>query len=186
MCATRFLRISAANIGSNRFHQNRTVSWLMSIPRSARRSSTLRSDSGYFTYIITTRRMTSGELNIEQWVRSRRGASLPVGSAVPHRLQPEEAMPVPIRAGDRLGNLRKAAVDATIPGVPVVEDHDPLQTAVPFPNQQSSGLEPDALARRRPAGCKGRSAPRLERFVPGLAQTPQDRSSFWAFYAVPS
>jgi hypothetical protein len=42
--------------------QNRTVSWLMSIPRSARRSSTLRSDSGYFTYIITTRRMTSGEL----------------------------------------------------------------------------------------------------------------------------
>ena len=38
------------------------VSWLMSIPRSAKRSSTLRSDSGYFTYIITTRRITSGEL----------------------------------------------------------------------------------------------------------------------------
>ena len=34
----------------------------MLIPRSARRSSTLRSDSGYLTYIITTRRMTSGEL----------------------------------------------------------------------------------------------------------------------------
>ena len=62
MCATRLLRISAANIGPNRFHQNRTVSWLMSIPRSAKRSSTLRSDSGYLTYIITTRRMTSGEL----------------------------------------------------------------------------------------------------------------------------
>src|SRR6202051_1192456 len=62
MCATRLLRISAANIGPNRFHQNRTVSWLMSIPRSASRSSTLRSDSGYLTYIITTRRMTSGEL----------------------------------------------------------------------------------------------------------------------------
>src|SRR5271165_1714465 len=58
----RLLRISAANIGPNRFHQNRTVSWLMSIPRSARRSSTLRSESGYLTYIITTRRMTSGEL----------------------------------------------------------------------------------------------------------------------------
>src|SRR5208337_642454 len=56
---TRLLRISAANIGANRFHQNRTVSWLMSIPRSARRSSTLRSDSGYRTYIITTRRITS-------------------------------------------------------------------------------------------------------------------------------
>ena len=33
MCATRLLRISAANIGPNQFHQNRTVSWLMSIPR---------------------------------------------------------------------------------------------------------------------------------------------------------
>src|SRR5271157_3705347 len=62
MCATRLLRISAANIGPNRLHQNRTVSWLMSIPRSASRSSTLRSDSGYLTYIITTRRMTSREL----------------------------------------------------------------------------------------------------------------------------
>src|SRR3984957_4488888 len=38
-------RISAANIGPNPFHQNRTVSWLMSIPRSANKSSTLRSDS---------------------------------------------------------------------------------------------------------------------------------------------
>jgi hypothetical protein len=34
----------------------------MSIPRSAKRSSTFRSDSGYRTYIITTRRITSGEL----------------------------------------------------------------------------------------------------------------------------
>ena len=40
MGPTRLLRISAANIGPNRFHQNRTVSWLMSIPRSAKRSST--------------------------------------------------------------------------------------------------------------------------------------------------
>src|SRR5450755_3432706 len=62
MCATRLFRISAANIGPNRFHQNRTVSWLMSIPRSANTSSTFRSDSGYRTYIITTRRITSGEL----------------------------------------------------------------------------------------------------------------------------
>ena len=62
MCATRRLRVSAANIGPNRFHQNRTDSWLMSIPRSARRSSTLCNDSGYLTYIITTKRMTSGEL----------------------------------------------------------------------------------------------------------------------------
>ena len=61
MCATCFT-ISAANIGPNRFHQNQIVSWLMSIPRSASRSSTLRSDSGYLTYIITTSRITSGEL----------------------------------------------------------------------------------------------------------------------------
>jgi hypothetical protein len=27
----RLFRISAANIGPNRFHQNRTVSWLMSV-----------------------------------------------------------------------------------------------------------------------------------------------------------
>ena len=32
----------AANIGPNRFHPNRTVSWLMSIPRSADRSSRRR------------------------------------------------------------------------------------------------------------------------------------------------
>src|SRR5271167_397788 len=62
MFATRLFLISAANIGPNRFHQNRTVSWLRWIPRSAKRSSTLRSDSGYLTYIITTRRITSGEL----------------------------------------------------------------------------------------------------------------------------
>src|SRR5271157_3920265 len=62
MCVTRLFRISAANIGPNRFHQNRTVSWLRSIPRSASKSSTLRNDSGYRTYIITSRRMTSGEL----------------------------------------------------------------------------------------------------------------------------
>src|ERR1039458_5764718 len=49
-------------MGPNLFHQNRTVSWLMSIPRSHSRSSTLRSDSGYFTYIITARRIMSGEL----------------------------------------------------------------------------------------------------------------------------
>src|SRR5271166_4042403 len=33
--------------------------------------------------------------NFEQWVQPWRGAPLSVGSAVPHRLQPEEAMPIP-------------------------------------------------------------------------------------------
>ena len=58
----RFLRIPAAKIGPKRFHQNLIVSWLTSIPRSWRRSSTLRSDSGNRTYIITARRMISGEV----------------------------------------------------------------------------------------------------------------------------
>ena len=56
---TLFLRISAANNGPKRFHQNRTVSWLMSMPRSCRRSSTFRSESGNRMYIITARRITS-------------------------------------------------------------------------------------------------------------------------------
>ena len=42
-------RVAAHMRHSLRFHQNRTVSWLMSIPRSASRSSTLRSDSGFLT-----------------------------------------------------------------------------------------------------------------------------------------
>ena len=58
--STRRFRISEANIGPNRFHQKRTVSWQMSMPRSCSRSSTLRSDSGNRMYIITARRMISG------------------------------------------------------------------------------------------------------------------------------
>jgi hypothetical protein len=67
---------------------------------------------------------------------SRHGRIANLNGAGPDRLQPEEAVSVPIRAGDRLGDLRKAAVDAAIPGVPVVQDHDPLQMAIPFPDQQ--------------------------------------------------
>jgi hypothetical protein len=44
MCWTRLRRISPANIGPNRVHHSRTVSWQMSMPRSNSRSSTLRSD----------------------------------------------------------------------------------------------------------------------------------------------
>ena len=46
MCVTRLSRISAANIGPNRFHQNRTVSWQMSIPRSAKRSRRCAATAG--------------------------------------------------------------------------------------------------------------------------------------------
>ena len=54
-------RISAAYIGPNPFHECRTVSWQMSIPRSNYRPSTFRKLRGKRTYIITTRRMTSGD-----------------------------------------------------------------------------------------------------------------------------
>jgi hypothetical protein len=45
--------------GPNLFHQNRTVSWLISMPRSCKRSSTFRSESGNRTYIITARRISA-------------------------------------------------------------------------------------------------------------------------------
>ena len=57
---TRFRRISAANTGPKRNHQERTVSRLTSTPRSWSRSPTFRSDKGNRTYIITARRMISG------------------------------------------------------------------------------------------------------------------------------
>ena len=42
-------------------NRDRTVSWQMSILRSNNRSWTFRSDSWNRTYIMTTRRITSGE-----------------------------------------------------------------------------------------------------------------------------
>lgn len=47
--------------GTNRFHHNRTVSWLTSIPRSDSRPSTFRQFSGKRTNIITTNLMTPSE-----------------------------------------------------------------------------------------------------------------------------
>ena len=44
------------------FHQKRTVSWLTSIPRSCRRSSTFLNERGKRTYIIKASRMTSGDV----------------------------------------------------------------------------------------------------------------------------
>ena len=61
MRSTRLPRISAANSGPKRFHQKRTVSWQISMPRSASRSSTFRSDYPYLTYLINTRRITFGD-----------------------------------------------------------------------------------------------------------------------------
>ena len=46
MRSTRWRRISAPNIGLNLIHQNRTISWQMSMPRSCSKSSALRKESG--------------------------------------------------------------------------------------------------------------------------------------------
>lgn len=61
MRSTRRRRTSLANIGPNLFHQNLTVEWLRSIPRSKSRCPTFRSDNGNRMYISTTRRITSGD-----------------------------------------------------------------------------------------------------------------------------
>src|ERR1700733_4422067 len=111
----------------------------------------------------------------ERPVRFWRGDFLSPRGAVPDAFQPEEAVSVPICAGDRLGHLRKAAVDAAIPSVPLVEDHDALDTAVPFADDESSRLEPDAPARCRSAGRKGTSFSGLEGFALHLAQAAQGR-----------
>ena len=59
MPSIRRFRISEANIGPNRCHKNRTVSWLISTPRSCSRSSTFLSESGNLTYNMTASWITS-------------------------------------------------------------------------------------------------------------------------------
>lgn len=81
--------MSPANSGPNLFHHWRTVSWLMSIPRSNSRSSTFRSDSGNRTYIITTSRITSGDELYRRngdggLARERRGMHVRYQPPAPH------------------------------------------------------------------------------------------------------
>lgn len=58
----RRFRILCEKYVPKRPTQRRTLSWQMSIPRSCRRSSTLRSESGNRTYISTPSWMISGEV----------------------------------------------------------------------------------------------------------------------------
>ena len=85
--STRRFRISAANNGPKRFHQNRTVSWLISIPRSCSRSLTFRRDRGNRTWSITARRMISGLVlkylkGLGLLIRQRQAHALPGSSHV--------------------------------------------------------------------------------------------------------
>jgi hypothetical protein len=56
---TGLLRISPANSGPKRFHQNLTVSSQMSMPRICSRSLTSLKDKGKRTYIVTAGQITS-------------------------------------------------------------------------------------------------------------------------------
>ncbi len=76
---TRLRCTSAAKNGPNLFHHSRTVSGQISILRSASRSFTFRSESGDRTYIITTKRMISGdELKYRNGLSGLRGLGMPL------------------------------------------------------------------------------------------------------------
>src|SRR5271165_4382343 len=45
----------------------------------------------------------------------------------------------------RLGDLGQAAESLAIPGEAFLQDHDPLEPALPFTNEQCPGLQCDAL-----------------------------------------
>jgi hypothetical protein len=57
----RWRRTSAANIGPNRFHQCRTVAWQIRPALEQQIFDVPQREEGKRTYIITTRRMISGE-----------------------------------------------------------------------------------------------------------------------------
>ncbi len=83
---------------------------------------------------------------------SRAGAGL-APSAVPSLTRsvdfslpkPEEAMAVPVGPRHRLGDLGQAAESLAIPGEALLQDHDPLEPALPFTNEQRASLQCDAL-----------------------------------------
>jgi hypothetical protein len=84
--------VSAVNIGPNRFQQNRTVLWQISMPRSNSKSSICRSDSEYRMYIITVRRMTSGEL-----LKYRKGLCIAEGYGTPVSGSSQFGLTLPMR-----------------------------------------------------------------------------------------
>ena len=55
-------------------------------------------------------------------------------------------MTVPVGSGHRLGDLGQAAEGLAIPGEAFIEDHDPLELAIPLPHQQRAGPQADAVS----------------------------------------
>jgi hypothetical protein len=62
--------------------------------------------------------------------------------------QAEKAVTVPARAGDRLGDLGKAAKGPSIPGKALIEQHHPFQFAPPLAQEQRSRVEANSVPRR--------------------------------------
>src|SRR5271165_5513510 len=85
--------------------------------------------------------------------------------------KPEEVMAVPGGPGHRLGDLGQAAEGLAIPGEAFLQDHNPLEPALPFTHEQRAGLQTHALARLRPAAVE-RSA---DAIVFPRANDPSDR-----------
>src|SRR5271154_2216724 len=64
-------------------------------------------------------------------------------------------MTVPIRSRHRLGDLGQAAEGLAIPGEASLEDHYPLELAIPFSYYHCAGLQADAVSRLRRAPVEG-------------------------------
>ena len=80
-------------------------------------------------------------------------------------------MAVPVGPGHCFGDLGQAAESLTVPSEALFQDHDPLELAVPFSQEQRAGLQTQALARLRQTAVK-RSA--RATFFRG-AKDPSDR-----------
>ena len=80
-------------------------------------------------------------------------------------------MAVPVGPGHRLGDLGQAAEGLAVPSEALLQDHDPLEPALPFTHEQRAGLQTHALSRLRRAAVE-RSADAI--LFPG-AKDPPDR-----------
>ena len=84
-------------------------------------------------------------------------------------------MTVPVRPGHRFGDLRKTAIGRAIPRETLVEDHHPLQPAVPLANEQRADFEADPIARRWPSHLEQAATRGPNAFAFRLAKMPQRR-----------
>jgi hypothetical protein len=80
-------------------------------------------------------------------------------------------MAVPVGSGHRLGDLGQTAEGLAVPGEALLEDHDPLEPAIPFSHEEATGLQADAVP------CLGRATLETSGRVASLrgSKDPSDR-----------